>query len=71
MKKSRKRGHVGLLNIFLIYNIEELWAYLATSDQAQLTFTHIQKINFTPQLNFKIEDIRESCNLIGREHLGQ
>ena len=35
MKKSRKLDHVGLLNIFLIYNIEKLWACLAKSDQAQ------------------------------------
>ena len=36
MNKFRKIGHVGLLNIFLIYNIEELWTCLAMSDQAQL-----------------------------------
>ena len=31
MKKSRKLDHVGILNILFIYNIEELWACLATS----------------------------------------
>ena len=33
MKKYRKLDQVALLNIFLIYNIEELWAFLAMSDQ--------------------------------------
>ena len=36
MTKFSKLDHIGLLNIFLIYNIKELWAYLAKLDQAQL-----------------------------------
>ena len=53
-KKSRKLNHVGLLNIFLIYNNKEFLACLAMSDQAQLICYLHNKINSIPQLILKI-----------------
>ena len=53
-KKSRKLNHVGLLNIFLIYNNEEFLACLAMSDQAQLICYLHTKINSITQLILKI-----------------
>ena len=46
MKKSTKLDHVDLLNIFLIYNIEEYWACLAMSGQSQLTCYSHTKSHF-------------------------
>ena len=55
MKKSRKLDHVVLLNIFLIYNIEELWTCLANSDKAQLIFySHAKNQFHTPTLSLDI-----------------
>ena len=72
MTKSRKFHHVGLLNMFLVYNIKELSVCLAMSDQvANRKHTHIQNVSFIPQLILKVQDIQESCSLIGREHLEQ
>ena len=33
--------------------------------------THIQQINFIPQFILEIKNFRQSCDLIGRKHLGQ
>ena len=47
---QRKTGHTCYLNIFLIYNFEELLECLAMSDLVLLTCYFLTKINFILQL---------------------